>query len=149
MAGRKARISPEYTLKRKYNFGRIFVTGCVPDVVKWELSVQPVMKISFKWHFSLNISHQLSAQICMMTPSNVKISALLALCVGIHRSPVNSPHKGQWRGALVISLSKQLRRWWFETPSRPLWRQCNVINYFVAAISSHGGHPLVLLVISD
>ena len=23
---------------------------------------------------------------------------------GIHRSPMNSPHKGQWRGALVISL---------------------------------------------
>ena len=23
---------------------------------------------------------------------------------GIHRSPVNSPHKGQWRGALMFSL---------------------------------------------
>ena len=23
---------------------------------------------------------------------------------GIHRSPVNSPHKGQWRGALILSL---------------------------------------------
>ena len=23
---------------------------------------------------------------------------------GIHRSPMNSPHKGQWRGALVFSL---------------------------------------------
>ena len=31
-------------------------------------------------------------------------SALLAICAGIHRSPVNSPHKGQWRGALVISM---------------------------------------------
>ena len=31
-------------------------------------------------------------------------SALLALCAGIHRSPVNSPHKGQWRGALLFSL---------------------------------------------
>ena len=32
-------------------------------------------------------------------------SALLALCVwGIHRSPVNSPHKGQWRGALMFPL---------------------------------------------
>ena len=27
-------------------------------------------------------------------------SALLAIC---HRSPVNSPHKGQWRGALMFS----------------------------------------------
>ena len=24
---------------------------------------------------------------------------------GIHRSPVNSPHKGQWRGALMLSLT--------------------------------------------
>ena len=43
----------------------------------------------------------------------------------IHRSPVNSPHKGQRRGALVFwypclhqELSKQWRRRWFETPSR-------------------------------
>ena len=31
-------------------------------------------------------------------------SASLALCGGIHRSSVNSPHKGQWRGALMFSL---------------------------------------------
>ena len=40
----------------------------------------------------------------MMTSSNGKFSALLALCAGIHRSPVNSLHKGQWRGALMFSL---------------------------------------------
>ena len=33
-----------------------------------------------------------------------KFSALLAFCAGIHRSPANSPHKGQWRGALMLSL---------------------------------------------
>ena len=51
----------------------------------------------------------------------------------IHRSPVNSPRKGQWRGALMFSLicalnkrlSKQSWGWWFETPSRSLWRHCN------------------------
>ena len=31
-------------------------------------------------------------------------SALLAICARIHRSPVNSPHKGQWRGALMFPL---------------------------------------------
>ena len=31
-------------------------------------------------------------------------STLLAFVRGIHRSPVNSPHKGQWRGALMFSL---------------------------------------------
>ena len=53
---------------------------------------------------------------------------------GIHRSPVDSPHKGQWRGASMFSLintsnkqlSKYSRRRWLETPSRSLWRHCNV-----------------------
>ena len=31
-------------------------------------------------------------------------SALLALCEGNHRSPVDSPHEDQWRGALMFSL---------------------------------------------
>ena len=52
---------------------------------------------------------------------------------GIHRSPVNSPHKGQWRGALMFSLICTWINGWvnngeagdFETPSRPLWRHCN------------------------
>ena len=31
---------------------------------------------------------------------------------GIHRSPVNSPHKGQWRGALMFSLiCTRINRW--------------------------------------
>ena len=47
------------------------------------------------------------ASICtMMTSSIGNISALLVLCAGnsIHRSAVNSPHKGQWRGALMFLL---------------------------------------------
>ena len=31
---------------------------------------------------------------------------------GIHRSPVNSPHKGQWRGALMLSLICVWRNSW-------------------------------------
>ena len=42
----------------------------------------------------------------------------------IHRSPVNSPHKGQWRREQQVS--KQSRRWWFETPWCPLCRHSNV-----------------------
>ena len=72
---------------------------------------------------------------------------------GIHRSPVNSPHKGQWRGALMFSLiCTWINGWvnnretgWFETPSPPLWRHCNVdlwINHqwgkaLLATFSSH------------
>ena len=55
---------------------------------------------------------------------------------GIHRSPVNSPHKGQWRGVLIfyfdLSLNKRFSKqkwgWLFKTPSRPLWRHCDAIK---------------------
>ena len=58
---------------------------------------------------------------------------------GIHRSPVNTPHKGQWRGALMFSLIRRLNTrlsklwqwwgWWFEMPLRPLWHHCNVLCF--------------------
>ena len=53
----------------------------------------------------------------------------------IHLSPMNSPHKGQWRFdvffdlRLNIRLSKQSWGWWFETPSRPLWCYCNWLRF--------------------
>ena len=34
----------------------------------------------------------------------VTYSALLALCEGNHQLPVDSPHKGQWGGALMFSM---------------------------------------------
>ena len=59
-------------------------------------------------------------------------SALLDLCAG-NSPPVNSPHKGHWRGTLMFSLicalnkrlSKQSWGWWFETPTRSFGRHCN------------------------
>ena len=58
---------------------------------------------------------------------------------GIRRWPVNYPHKGQWRGALMFffdlrlnkRLSKQSWGWWFETPTRSLWRHCNGLNQMI------------------
>ena len=34
---------------------------------------------------------------------------------GIHRSPVNSPHKGQWRGALMFSLIRVWINGWVNS----------------------------------
>ena len=39
-------------------------------------------------------------------------SALLAFVRGIHRSPVNSPHKGQWRGTFMFSLISTRTNGW-------------------------------------
>ena len=40
----------------------------------------------------------------MMTSSNGNIFRVTGLCAGNSPVPVNSPHKGQWRGALMFSL---------------------------------------------
>ena len=66
-------------------------------------------------------------------------SALLAICVG------NSPVTGEFHaqrpvtrnfhvsliGALNKRFSKQSWGWWFETPSRPWWRHCNVVSRYM------------------
>ena len=63
----------------------------------------------------------------------VTISAPLAIC------PWNSPVTGEFPAHKPVTrsfgiffdlhlnkrLSKQSWRWWFKTPSRPLWRHCN------------------------
>ena len=54
----------------------------------------------------------------------------------IHRSPVNSPHKGQWcfdvffDPRLSKRLSNQSGRQWSETSSRSSWRHCNENIFF-------------------
>ena len=66
---------------------------------------------------------------------------------GIRRSLVNSPHKGQWRGAVIFSLiyalnkrlSKQSWDWWFETPSRLSWRHYN--ERFSSLLALCEGNP--------
>ena len=47
----------------------------------------------------------LGVQICAWWRHQMEtFSALLAICAGNSPVPVNSPHKGQWRGALMFTL---------------------------------------------
>ena len=55
-------------------------------------------KVVIKWGININ------EPLIMMTSSNGNIFRYWPFVRGIHRSPMNSPHKGQWRGALVFSL---------------------------------------------
>ena len=82
-------------------------------------------------------------------------SALLALCAG------NSPVTGEFPAQRPVTrcfdiffdlrlnkrLSKQSWGWWFETPSRPLWRHCNelgksVSDFAVITVSADVSAPL-------
>ena len=92
--------------------------------------------------YSLIKTHNIIAVLCWWMPENGTYDDVIKwkhfprywpFVRGIHRSPVDSPHKGQWRGALMFSLncalnkrlSKQLWGWWFDTPSRSLCRHFN------------------------
>ena len=82
---------------------------------------------------SVELAH--NTHIPMMTSSRETFSALLAICAGNSPWPVNSPHKGQWGGALMFSLIcvwingwVNNRGWWFETPSCSLWRHGNATS---------------------
>ena len=64
---------------------------------------------------------------------------------GIHRSPVNSPHEGQWRRVLMLSLicalnkrlSTQSWGWWFEMPLCSSWRHCSDLLVCRRARTTH------------
>ena len=69
----------------------------------------------------------------MMTSSNGNIFCVAGPFVrGIYRSQVNSPHKGQWRGALMFPLICAWINGWVNNRRagdlrrhRPLWRHYN------------------------
>ena len=66
-------------------------------------------------------------------------SALLALCAGNSRVTGEFPSQRPVTHSFDVffdlhlnnRFSKQSRRQWFETPSRPLWRHCDVTMWFV------------------
>ena len=68
---------------------------------------------------------------------------------GIHRSPVNSPHKGQWRGALRFSLIRAWTNSWVNNrDANDLKRHrahyyCNMTKHIVNP-SIHPVNPTVL-----
>ena len=128
-----------------------------PKITIWTTSGAAIDKNSSKWqHLRLNtvrllvycwglvsISCSKSFRVTLLAHNDVtKWKHFLCywpFVRGIHRSPVDFPHKGQCCGALMFSViytwtngwKKQSRRKWFETPSRSLWRHC---NHMIAAV---------------
>ena len=71
------------------------------------LDLDPDLKLCLfttSWSKALISPLRLGDELFMMTSSKGNISRVTGHFVrGIHRSPVKSPHKGQWRGALMFS----------------------------------------------
>ena len=68
-----------------------------------------------------------------------KFSALLVICAGNHRWPVNSTHKGQWRGALVVLffICGWINGWANNRETSDLWRRFNDTSRNWSAVSSN------------
>ena len=103
-------------------------------ITHWGMNKCPTISTNtlsemYGWEMSKSLKQSAS----MMTSSNEKISALLAICA------VNSPVTSEFPAQRPVTrrfdvsfdlrlnkrLSKQWWDWWFETPSRPLWRHNN------------------------
>ena len=60
---------------------------------------------------------------------------------GIHRSPVNSTHKGQWRGALMFSLICVWINVWVNNGEAGDLRRC-LAHYDATVMCHYWSHPL-------
>ena len=75
----------------------------------------------------------------MMTSSNGNIFRVTGPLCGEYTGPGEFPTQRPVTRSFDVffdlrlnkGLSKQSWGWWFETPSGPLWRQCNVISLLV------------------
>ena len=65
----------------------------------------------------------------------------------IHRSPVNSPHKGQWRGALMFSLIRVWINGWVNTREAGDLR-CNRAHYDVIVMLAMYASCCITVVLS-
>ena len=79
---------------------------------------------------------QISAALAWWRHQMETFSALLATCVGsspvTEEFPSQRPVTRSFNVFFDLRLNKQLSKqswgWWFETPSRPLWRRCSGIK---------------------
>ena len=98
-----------------FNFNPNYIcnVGSPSEILKLKSrETSPVHNIRYIWPIVLIFctSTTVSPSCCvenfktMVTSSNGNIFRVTAFVRGIHRSPVNPPHKDQWRGALMFSL---------------------------------------------
>ena len=131
------------------NFWRIYCSSNATHVIKVinttaeiylaSMSVPETNYVNSMWNMILRSLFMTRGHIknFMTTSSNGNISALLANCAA------NSPVTGEFPAQRPVTrcfgvffdlrlnkrLSKQSWGWWFETPSRPLWRQSTILTW--------------------
>ena len=78
--------------------------------------------------------HKVPSSFVMMTSSNGNIFRVTGPLCGnsmvTGEFPTQRPVTWSFDVFFDLRLNKQSRGWWFETPSRSLWRHCNVLFWF-------------------
>ena len=100
----------------------------ITDISKHELQIPHKSMVE-----SSNFSNFWQLQNTWWRPQMETFSALLAICAGISPVPGEFPAQRPVTRSFYVffdlrlykRLSKQSWGWWFETLSRPFWRQCN------------------------
>ena len=100
------------------------------------LSMHPVFALYGVNSMMLNDA---SMHLCMMTSSNGNIFHVTGPLCGEITGPGEFPTQRPVKRSFDVffdlrlnkPLSKQPWRWWFETPSWSLWRQCNATNVII------------------
>ena len=72
-------------------------TSYLMMIIRSNISILTIIRYKIYWNGPQNSSHD---NVTKWKP----FPRYWPLVRGIHRSPVNFPHKGQWRGALMFSL---------------------------------------------
>ena len=83
----------------------VYQSRCM-EIHKYTWKQTPYQKMTLIIEkFCVSKMSVLKRRVFMMTSSNgIFFQRYWPFVRGIHRSPVNSPHKNQWRGALMFSL---------------------------------------------
>ena len=85
------------------------------------------------WQVNIGSGNDLIPNRFMMTSSPGKFLHYWPFVRGIHRSPVDSPHKGQWHGALMFSLICTWTNGWASNQDASDYK-CHRAHYDVAVM---------------
>ena len=94
-------IIGELSSYRAINAKRSYYPGCLSKTVEHTIELSVIwaaLTLMCRYHVTRNAVNHDDVIKWKHFPRN------WPFVWGIHRSPVNSPHKGQWRGALMFSL---------------------------------------------